>query len=84
MGLLSLGKMQLPTRGGFSLTAVKSPTLGELQTDSPFSQQPVTSGIRKKRKIAPDAAAPFLRSFAHRCLAPPFPVRGFIQVIPPA
>ncbi len=33
MGLLSLGKLLLPLRGGFSLAAVKSPTLGELQFD---------------------------------------------------
>jgi len=31
MGLLSLGKVQLPTRGGFSFATVKYPTLGELQ-----------------------------------------------------
>jgi hypothetical protein len=32
MGLLSLGKVQLPTRGGFSFATVKYPTLGELQS----------------------------------------------------
>ena len=31
MGLLSLGKVQLPTRGGFSFADVKPSTQGELQ-----------------------------------------------------
>jgi hypothetical protein len=53
MGLLSLGKVQLPTRGGFSFATVKYPTLGELQSSWPLTTTCKTSVCGRRSTKSP-------------------------------